>query len=120
MPQCGKSALQAALKGICLLRLQRHLPALCAAARVAGNNVSVFIGQPRSLFVNITCPRCGFSRELPADRAPSKAVSATCPHCACRFRFMPGTGVTDVISEPPEPVVNEEQQGAQPQSEESG
>lgn len=33
---------------------------------------------------------------------------------------MPGTGVTDVISEPQEPVVNDEQQGAQPQSEESG
>ena len=70
--------------------------------------------------MNITCPRCSFSRELPADRAPSKAVIATCPHCACRFRFVPGTGVTDVISEPPEPVVNDEQQGGQPQSAESG
>ena len=69
--------------------------------------------------MNITCPRCGFSRELPADRAPSKAVIATCALCACRFRFMPGTGVSDVISEPQEPVVNEEQQGAQPQPEES-
>ena len=54
--------------------------------------------------MNITCPRCGFSRELPADRAPSKAVIATCPHCACRFRLVPGTGVTDVLSEPEEPV----------------
>ena len=63
--------------------------------------------------MNITCPRCGFSRELPADRAPSKAVIATCPHCACRFRFVPGTGVTDVIAAPQEPVVDDEQQGAQ-------
>lgn len=70
--------------------------------------------------MNITCPRCGFSRELPADRAPSKAVIATCPHCACRFRFVPGTGVTDVISEPPEPVVDDEPQGDQPQAAESG
>lgn len=70
--------------------------------------------------MNITCPRCDFSRELPADRAPSKAVIATCPHCACRFRFVPGSGVTDVISEPPEPVVNGEQQGGQPQPDESG
>jgi len=54
--------------------------------------------------VNITCPRCGFSRELPADRAPSKAVIATCPHCACRFRLVPGTGATDVLSEREEPV----------------
>ncbi|WP_300909447.1 zinc-ribbon domain-containing protein, partial [uncultured Desulfovibrio sp.] len=37
--------------------------------------------------VNITCPRCGFSRELPADRLPARAVIATCPRCACRFRF---------------------------------
>lgn len=74
--------------------------------------------------MNITCPRCGFSRELPADRAPSKAVIATCPHCACRFRFVPGSGVTDVISEPPETDLNEEQPegqtDSQPQSAESG
>lgn len=63
--------------------------------------------------MNITCPRCGFSRELPADRAPSKAVIATCPHCACRFRLVPGSGVTDVISEPLEPAFNDEQQGGQ-------
>ena len=74
--------------------------------------------------MNITCPRCGFSRELPADRAPSKAVIATCPHCACRFRFVPGSGVTDVISEPPEADFTEaqpdNQQQGQPQSGESG
>ena len=70
--------------------------------------------------MNITCPRCGFSRELPADRAPSKAVIATCPHCACRFRFVPGTGVTDVISEPLEPAFNDEQPGGQPQSADPG
>jgi len=56
--------------------------------------------------VNITCPRCGFSRELPADRLPSKAVIATCPHCACRFRLVPGVGVMDVLSEPEHPVEN--------------
>ena len=70
--------------------------------------------------MNITCPRCGFSRELPADRAPSKAVIATCPHCACRFRFVPGTGVTEVISEPQEPACSDEQQGGQPQAADAG
>ncbi len=54
--------------------------------------------------MNITCPRCGFSRELPADRLPSKAVIATCPHCACRFRLVPGVGVMDVLSEPEDPI----------------
>lgn len=47
--------------------------------------------------MNITCPRCGFSRELPADRLPSRAVIATCPHCACRFRFAPDTGAVNVL-----------------------
>ena len=56
--------------------------------------------------MNITCPRCGFSRELPADRLPSKAVIATCPHCACRFRLVPGVGVMDVLSEPEHPIEN--------------
>ena len=61
--------------------------------------------------MNITCPRCGFSRELPADRLPSKAVIATCPHCACRFRLVPGVGVMDVLSEPENPVENAAQPG---------
>ncbi|MFT3957504.1 MAG: YIP1 family protein [Desulfovibrio sp.] len=61
--------------------------------------------------MNITCPRCGFSRELPADRLPSKAVIATCPHCACRFRLVPGVGVMDVLSEPEYPVENPSHDG---------
>ena len=72
----------------------------------------VYTGQPEEFFVKITCPRCGFSRELPADRQPSKAVIATCPHCACRFRFVPGSGVSDVLSEPEEPVVDAVRPGA--------
>ncbi|MBQ3059315.1 MAG: zinc-ribbon domain-containing protein [Desulfovibrio sp.] len=39
--------------------------------------------------MNITCPQCGFSRQLPPERIPDKAVMATCPKCSCRFRFMP-------------------------------
>ena len=61
--------------------------------------------------MNITCPRCGFSRELPADRLPSKAVIATCPHCACRFRLVPGVGVMDVLTEPETPVESATQPG---------
>lgn len=49
--------------------------------------------------MNITCPRCDFSREVPADRLPARAVIATCPHCRCRFRFAPSQGVLEVLPE---------------------
>jgi len=52
--------------------------------------------------VNITCPRCGFSRQVPADRLPARAVIATCPHCACRFRFGPSTGEHEVLPDAPQ------------------
>ena len=48
--------------------------------------------------MNITCPRCGFSRSLPDDRLPHRPVIATCPQCACRFRFAPDAGVLEVLS----------------------
>ena len=52
--------------------------------------------------MNITCPRCGFSRQVPADRLPARAVIATCPHCSCRFRFAPDTGVQEVLPDAPQ------------------
>lgn len=52
--------------------------------------------------MNITCPRCGFSRQVPADRLPARAVIATCPHCACRFRFGPSTGEHEVLPDAPQ------------------
>lgn len=42
--------------------------------------------------MKITCPDCGFFRELVADRAPVRPVIATCPKCGCRFRFQPEDG----------------------------
>lgn len=51
--------------------------------------------------MNITCPRCGFSRQVPADRLPARAVIATCPHCACRFRFGPSTEEHEVLPDAP-------------------
>ncbi|MBE6442581.1 MAG: hypothetical protein E7022_09780 [Desulfovibrio desulfuricans] len=47
--------------------------------------------------MNITCPRCGFSRSLSPDRLPARTVIATCPHCACRFRFVPETGAVEPL-----------------------
>ena len=50
--------------------------------------------------MNIICPQCGFSRELPADRLPARAVMATCPKCACRFRFSAEAGVLETLDAP--------------------
>ena len=48
--------------------------------------------------MRIICPQCGFSRELPPDRLPSRAVIATCPTCGCRFRFSSDKGVLETLS----------------------
>lgn len=37
--------------------------------------------------VKISCPRCGFSRDVPEERLPKGATVATCPKCNCRFRL---------------------------------
>jgi len=37
----------------------------------------------------LTCPHCGFSRHIEADRLPEKPVRATCPRCRESFSFSP-------------------------------
>jgi hypothetical protein len=37
--------------------------------------------------MRITCPDCGFSREVPDDKVPATTAVATCPKCRSRFRF---------------------------------
>jgi len=37
--------------------------------------------------MRITCPSCGFSRDMPEDRIPSTARLATCPKCRHKFRL---------------------------------
>ncbi len=39
--------------------------------------------------MNLTCPHCGYRRELPADRLPTVAVRVTCPRCREQFHFEP-------------------------------
>lgn len=64
--------------------------------------------------MKITCPDCGFFRELAADRAPLRAVIATCPKCGCRFRFQPEDGFSQVIEHgqatPARPVASRPQE----------
>ena len=37
--------------------------------------------------MRITCPSCGFSRDMPEDRIPQAARLATCPKCQHKFRL---------------------------------
>lgn len=37
--------------------------------------------------MDITCPNCQFSRQVPDDKIPSRSVNATCPQCGTKFRF---------------------------------
>ncbi|MDR2819502.1 MAG: zinc-ribbon domain-containing protein [Desulfovibrio sp.] len=48
--------------------------------------------------MEIVCPECGFSRDVPPNRLPAGAVIATCPECACRFRFFPESGMSENLS----------------------
>ncbi len=37
--------------------------------------------------MKITCPSCGFEREINTNKIPAKATSATCPKCEIKFTF---------------------------------
>lgn len=57
--------------------------------------------------MNIVCPQCGFNRRLPEDRLPGEVVIATCPQCACRFRFSVRDGVLTVLPPRGEEIARE-------------
>lgn len=44
--------------------------------------------------MQIRCPSCGYTREMPENRLPEGTVVATCPQCHGRFRFSKRGGVT--------------------------
>ncbi len=37
--------------------------------------------------MQITCPKCGFTKEIPEEKIPPRAQMATCPKCSHRFKF---------------------------------
>ncbi len=37
--------------------------------------------------MQINCPHCGFSREIPDEKIPERSEMATCPKCGEKFRF---------------------------------
>jgi len=54
--------------------------------------------------VNLTCPHCGFQRELPADRLPAVPVRVTCPRCREQFPFVPPAPAPSVPTVLPAPA----------------
>lgn len=37
--------------------------------------------------MEITCPKCGFTKDIPDEKIPPRAQVATCPKCSHRFKF---------------------------------
>lgn len=55
--------------------------------------------------LNITCPHCGFSREIGENAIPAGVTSATCPKCSQRFTLAEAaTVVTPPVVAHPEAV----------------
>lgn len=47
--------------------------------------------------MEIRCPQCGFSRQIPEEKLPKGSVIAKCPKCACRFRFSATEGAGEIL-----------------------
>lgn len=53
--------------------------------------------------MEITCPNCQYSRNVPDDKVPAGSVNATCPQCGTKFRFRaPGVSPEAPADTPPE------------------
>ena len=56
--------------------------------------------------LTVSCPHCGFAKEVPADKLPNGVVRVSCPSCKETFPF--GRNAADV----PEPIEEESVQNA--------
>jgi hypothetical protein len=67
----------------------------------------------------LTCPHCGFSRALPAEKVPERPVRVTCPKCRERFSYLKPTldaifPETEDSAPPPEtPLISTDDQAPQ-------
>jgi hypothetical protein len=43
--------------------------------------------REEKMTVEITCPKCNFSKRIPKEKIPVGARWANCPRCKCRFEF---------------------------------
>ncbi len=60
--------------------------------------------------MNIECPKCGFSREVDADKIPDKAKLATCPKCGYKFHFRSHEEVVELEEESVEDEAGQQDQ----------
>ena len=61
--------------------------------------------------LTVSCPHCGFAKEVPADKIPARVVKVTCPNCKETFPF--GRNAADTPEPPDEETgVTEEQTAA--------
>lgn len=51
----------------------------------------------------ITCPSCGFSRQVPAEKVPDGARRVTCPQCKQVFNFAKPAAIAPPVIEKPVP-----------------
>ena len=67
--------------------------------------------------MNIVCPDCGYTREVPDEKLPPKAATATCPKCGTRFRFrdLPEEPARTVPAEKTEQVAPAPEEHASPE-----
>ncbi|NIQ97137.1 MAG: hypothetical protein GWN87_25375, partial [Desulfuromonadales bacterium] len=49
--------------------------------------------------LTVSCPHCGFAKQVPPDKIPTGVVKVTCPSCGESFPF--GRNAAD-IPEPPD------------------
>ncbi len=55
--------------------------------------------------LRITCPHCGFSRDVPAEKLPDQPVQANCPKCKQSFSFSKAEApeAPQAVTPPPPP-----------------
>ncbi|WP_457571512.1 zinc-ribbon domain-containing protein [Desulfovulcanus sp.] len=49
--------------------------------------------------MQITCPNCQFSQDVPEEKIPPKAEQATCPKCRHKFKFRDLSGSFELVEE---------------------
>ncbi len=57
-----------------------------------------FTMRTETMTIELTCPYCNFSKEVPKDKIPANTKWANCPRCQRRFEIFPsGNDVTLVV-----------------------
>ncbi len=58
---------------------------ICVCIRARDTHPSVHFSPTQKM--NITCPQCGYHRDIKEEKLPPQAQMATCPKCRHKFQF---------------------------------